>query len=182
MRVNGRDVLACVTRLADLHGNDVTIEPLLNQPIVSDLVVDIETLYEAFERVGMPLVRESESIPGAVRAEGVERLTRFEDCIECGLCVSACPVEASDPAYAGPAVLAAAWRVIDEPRGIDPEGAFTLVDGDQGAWRCHLAFECTETCPSGALPAEQIMHLRRGLLRHRLRAMFGRPATGVRSE
>ncbi len=182
MRVNGQDVLACVTRLADLHGGEVTVEPLLNQPIVSDLVVDIESLYEAFERVGLPLVRESESIPGAVPAEGVERLTRFEDCIECGLCVSACPVEASDAVYAGPAVLAAAWRVIDEPRGADPERAFALVDGDQGAWRCHLSFECTEACPSDALPAEQIMHLRRGLLRHRLRAMFGRPGPNVGGE
>lgn len=181
MRVNGQDVLACVTRLEDLHAGDVTVEPLLNQPIVSDLVVDIEALYEAFDRVGMPLVRESESIPGAVPAEGVPRLIRFEDCIECGLCVSACPVEASDPAYAGPAVLAAAWRVIDEPRDADAEGAFALVDGDQGAWRCHLAFECSAACPSGALPAEQIMHLRRGLLLHRLRAMFGHRSAGAGS-
>ncbi len=169
MRVNGRDVLACVTRLADLAHGEVTVEPMQNQPVVSDLVTDIEALYEAFDAVGMPLVRGSESVPGAVPAPGVERLTRFEDCIECGLCVSACPIEASDAAYAGPGVLAAAWRIIEEPRGADPDRAFALVDGDQGAWRCHLAFECSEACPSGALPAEGIMHLRRGLLRHRLR-------------
>ncbi len=178
MRVNGRDVLACVTRLADLGPGEVTVEPLLNQPIVSDLVVDIEALYEAFDGVGLPLVRRSEAMGGSRPADGVDHLTRFEDCIECGLCVSACPIEASDAAYVGPGVLAAAWRVIDEPRDADPARAFALVDGDQGAWRCHLAFECSEACPSGALPAEQIMHLRRGLLRHRLRAVFGRAAGG----
>jgi succinate dehydrogenase iron-sulfur subunit len=176
MRINGREGLACVTRLADLGDGDVTVEPLLNQPIVSDLVTDLEALYESFEQVGLPLIRESDLVPGAVPAEGVDRLTRFEDCIECGLCVSACPVEASDPAYAGPAVLGAAWRIIEEPRDADPERAFALVDGDQGAWRCHLAFECTEACPSDALPAEHIMHLRHDILRHRLRAAFGRLA------
>ncbi len=178
MRVNGREVLACVTRLADLGPDEVTVEPLLNQPVVSDLVVDLEALYEGFDRVGMPLVRRSEAMAGSVSAEGVDHLTRFEDCIECGLCVSACPIEATDSAYAGPGVLAAAWRIIDEPRGADAERAFALVDGDQGVWRCHLAFECSEACPSGALPADQIMHLRRGLLRHRLRAAFGRHAGG----
>ena len=173
MRVNGRDVLACVTRLADLGEGEVTVEPLLNQPIVSDLVVDIEALYEAFEQVGLPLVRASEAMSGAVPADGVDHLTRFEDCIECGLCVSACPVEATDPAYVGPAILAAAWRVVDEPRDANADRAFALVDGDQGAWRCHLAFECGEACPSSAIPAEQIMHLRRGLLRHRVQAILG---------
>ena len=172
MRVDGRDVLACVTRLDDLAEGEVVVEPLLNQPLVSDVVVDIEALYAAFDAVGMPLVRRSDALPGAAPAAGVDALTRFEDCIECGLCVSACPIEASDAAYAGPAVLAAAWRVIEEPRDADADRAFALVDGDQGAWRCHLAFECSEACPSGALPGEGIMHLRRGLLRHRLREAF----------
>ncbi|HEX5827958.1 MAG TPA: 2Fe-2S iron-sulfur cluster-binding protein [Candidatus Limnocylindrales bacterium] len=174
MRVNGRDVLGCVTRLADLHDGEITVEPLRNQPVVSDLVTDIEALYEILEPVGLPLKRTSELVPGSRPADGVPALTRFEDCLECGLCVSACPVEATDAAYEGPAVLGAAWRVIDEPRGGDAEAAFALVDGDQGAWRCHLTFECSEACPSDALPGEHIMALRRGLLRHRLRAILGR--------
>lgn len=176
MRVNGRDVLACVTRLDEVGGGtgEITVEPLLNQPLVSDLVVDIEALYEAFERVGMPLVRRSDVVPDGHPAPDVPELTRFEDCIECGLCLSACPVAASDDGYMGPAVLAAASRVIDEPRSVDVEREFTLVDGDHGAWRCHLAFECNEVCPSDGLPGDMIMHLRRGLLRHRLQAAFGR--------
>ncbi len=175
MRVNGRDVLGCVTRLDEVAAGvgEVTVEPLFNQPVVSDLVVHLEALYESFEAVGMPLVREADAVDGGHPAPGVERLTRFEDCIECGICLSACPVAATDPAYVGPGVLAAAWRVIEEPRDADPDRAFALVDGDQGAWRCHLAFECSEACPTDALPGEQIMHLRRGLLRHRLREVFG---------
>jgi succinate dehydrogenase / fumarate reductase iron-sulfur subunit len=179
MRVDGRDVLACVTRIADLPDGEITVEPLRNQAAISDLVVDIEGLYEGLDAVGMPLVRESRTVRGSRPAPGVKRVTRFEDCIECGLCVSACPIEASDAAYEGPAVLAAAWRVVEEPRDADPERAFALVDGDQGAWRCHLATECTEVCPSDALPAEGIMHLRRGLLRHRFRVAFAHLRVGA---
>ncbi len=168
MRVNGRDVLACVTRLEDLPPGEVSVEPLRNQPLVSDLVVDIESLYESLDGVRLPLVRTSEGAPGSTPAEGVGHLTRFEDCVECGLCVSACPIVASDPEYAGPAVLGAAWRLVDEPRDRDPEPAYALVDGEQGAWRCHLAFECNEVCPTDALPAEEIARLRGILLRHRV--------------
>jgi succinate dehydrogenase / fumarate reductase iron-sulfur subunit len=180
MRVDGDEVLACVTRLADVGDGqgEISVEPLRNQPLVSDLVVDLESLAELLEPVGMPPVRGSTVVPGGHPAPGVEQLTRFEDCIECGLCVSACPIAASDAAYAGPAVLAAAWRVLAEPRDADPWRAGSLVDGDQGAWRCHLAFECTAVCPSGALPAEGIMHLRRGLLGHRLRALLPGRADG----
>ena len=167
MRVNGTDVLACVTRLDDLRDGEVTVEPLLNQPVVSDLVVDIEALYESFEAVGMPQIRESELVPGGRPAPGVGRLGRFEDCIECGICLSACPIAASDPDYAGPGVVAAAWRVVDEPRGADPDAALALMDGEQGAWRCHVSFECSEACPSDAMPAERIMLLRRHMLFHR---------------
>lgn len=183
MRVNGREVLACVTRLEDLGAADreITVEPLLNQPLMSDLVVDIEALYEALEAVGMPLIRAAEPIEGGQPAAGVPVATRFEDCLECGLCLSACPVAATDPSYAGPGVLAAAWRILEEPRDADVDWALAHVDGEHGAWRCHLAFECNEACPSDDMPAEKIMHLRRGLLRHRLAAALGRGRTAAGS-
>ncbi|HEY3333841.1 MAG TPA: 2Fe-2S iron-sulfur cluster-binding protein [Candidatus Limnocylindrales bacterium] len=177
LRVDGRDVLACVTRLDDLREGEVSVEPLRNQPVVSDLVVDLEALYEALEPMAVPLVRSSTLVAGGRPAEGVPALGRFEDCIECGLCISACPIEATDAAYEGPAVLGAAWRVIDEPRGTDPASALAIVDGDQGAWRCHLAFECSEACPSEAEPGEHILHLRRGLLRRRVAAILRRRGT-----
>ena len=35
---------------------------------------------------------------------------RLADCIECGCCISACPIALTTPAYLGPAVLAAAQQ------------------------------------------------------------------------
>ena len=176
MRVNGREVLACVTRLDGL-GNPVVVEPLAGAPVAGDLVVDMEHVYQRLEPVGRPLVRASERAgkndakagPGPL----LEDLERFEDCIECGLCLSACPV-AGDPRFLGPAALAAAERVLEEPRGTDGRAVLGLVDDAHGAWRCHLAFECSAVCPAGVDPGGAIMRLRRRVLADRLPRLVGR--------
>ena len=181
MRVNGREVLACVTRLDGL-GDPVVIEPLAGAPVVGDLVVDMTDFYRRLEPADRPLVRASEAsdmedIETAVPASGPgpsqEDLERFEDCIECGLCLSACPI-AGDPRFLGPAALAAAERVLEEPRGADPRAVRGWVDDAHGAWRCHAAFECSAVCPAGVDPGRAIMRLRGRLLRDRLPRLVGR--------
>ena len=182
MRVNGREVLACVTRIEEL-GDPVVVEPLAGAPVAGDLVVDMEHVYRRLEPVGRDLVRASEcpgdkagkAGPGPVLAD----LERFEDCIECGLCLSACPV-AGDPRFLGPAALAAAERALTEPRGADPKAVLGLIDDAHGAWRCHTAFECSAVCPAGVDPGEAIMRLRGRLLRDRLPRLVGRYHREVR--
>jgi succinate dehydrogenase / fumarate reductase, iron-sulfur subunit len=183
MRVNGREVLACVTRLDGL-GDPVVVEPLAGTVVAGDLVVDMEHVYRRLEPIGRPLIRAGEPT-GAKDAKtgagpALEGLERFEDCIECGLCLSACPV-AGDPRFLGPAALAAADRVLAEPRGADPRAVLGLVDDAHGAWRCHAAFECSAVCPAGVDPGEAIMRLRGRLLRDRLPRLVGRYHREVRS-
>jgi succinate dehydrogenase / fumarate reductase iron-sulfur subunit len=170
MRVDGREGLACVTPVP-AH-DQVTIEPLANLPVVSDLVVDMNVFFDDLNETGRPLVRTSEMIPGAALADGIDELGRFEDCIECGVCLSACPVAGSDPRYVGPATLAAAWRVVEEPRGLPTGPVVRLMDDEQAAWRCHLAWECSEACPSGVDPAAAIMRLRRSAVAARARRLL----------
>jgi succinate dehydrogenase / fumarate reductase iron-sulfur subunit len=176
MRVNGREVLACVTRVEGLR-DPVVVEPLAGAVVAGDLVVDMEHVYRRLEPIGRPLVRASERDGTNDKKAGagpvLEELGRFEDCIECGLCLSACPV-AGDPRFLGPAALAAAERVLEEPRGADPRAVLDLVDDAHGAWRCHAAFECSAVCPAGVDPGEAIMRLRGRVLADRLPRMVGR--------
>ena len=161
VRVNGREGLACVTPLTT---DTVTVEPLANLPVLADVVVDMRPFAERFPPEH-PLLRRSEA---PVDADDDEDAERFEDCIECGLCLSACPIAATDDRYVGPAALAWAQRVLEEPRGEDVEAVLAWADDDHGAWQCHAAFECTEACPSEVFPAQRIMKLRRELTRRRL--------------
>ena len=174
MRINGREELGCVVKVLDVGTSTVTVEPMRNMPVISDLVVDMGPFYDRFNSAGMPLIRESEFMDEAEVAEGLEAYLRCENCIECNLCVSACPIAGTDPTYLGPAALAAAWRVVEEPRGLDPKPLLDWVDSANGCWRCHVAYECNEACPSGVFPGDKIMSLRRELTKRKFRRLFRR--------
>lgn len=174
MRVNGQEILACVTNVLDLGTPVVVVEPIENIPLVSDLVVDMQGFMTRYTAAGMPYIRRSEFLPEAQVAAGIEYYNRYENCLECGLCVSACPVAGSDPRYLGPAALAAAWRVAQEPRGEDVSAVLDWVDQTHGCWRCHVAYECSEVCPSDVDPAGSIMGLRNRLTKRKIGRLFGR--------
>lgn len=178
VRVNGAEVLGCVTTLAELPDGAVTVEPMANAPVLSDLVVDMTRLYDGLERTARPLIRAVEGTTPDVRPIAARPAVRLEDCVECGLCVSACPITGTDQAYLGPAVLGAAARVVAEPRGQDAGSVLEWVDDHDGCWRCHLSFACSQVCPTGADPAAGIMALRGALTREHLR--WSRP--GRRSD
>ena len=164
VRVNGREGLACVT---PVDTDTVTVEPVANIPVLADLVVDMRAFVDRYPPQH-PLLRDSEARPEAEVPEGIDAYERFEDCIECGLCLSACPIAATDDRYVGPAALAWAQRVLEEPRGADVDAILAWADDEHGAWQCHAAFQCTEACPSEVFPAQRIMKLRRELTKRRL--------------
>ena len=168
LRVNGREALACVTTVRDL-GREITVEPIANLPVLTDLVVDMRELFARFPEEHA-LVRESEFLPEADPPEGIESFERYEDCIECGLCLSACPVVVTAERYVGPAALAWAERLVEEPRGAEVANLLAWSDDPDGVWRCHAIFECTAACPSNVNPAARIMSLRGTLLGRQLRA------------
>src|SRR5690606_2026560 len=104
MRVNGVEKLTCITPIEAVTGDGgtITIEPLRHFPLVSDLVVDMAPLHRRLDEVGFVAVQPIE--PGLAPAllhfpdgmpqpdESPATMTRLVDCIECGLCVSACPI------------------------------------------------------------------------------------------
>lgn len=177
MRVNGKEKLTCITLISDVtqDGATIKIEPLRNFPVVSDLTVDMGILYTRSESVGaravLPVPEAEIENPPKRWAADDRQYIRLSDCIECGLCISACPVAATSSVYLGPAVLAGA-----QANGIkrNPE-LLQLVEGENGLWRCHSAFECTEVCPSLVDPARRIMDLRTQVVKERIKRLFSKP-------
>lgn len=134
---------------------------MLDLSAIAPVVVDMGALYAHMEETGLPALRSDEA---GAPAPGEEPLLRFENCIECGLCISACPVAATAAFYQGPAALAAACRLVEEPRGCSSADALRRVSAEHGVWRCHSAYECSQVCPNHVDPAGAIMKLRRTLL------------------
>jgi succinate dehydrogenase / fumarate reductase iron-sulfur subunit len=191
LRIDGVEKLPCITRLTEVWDghSPLRLDPLRNFPIVSDLVVDVSGFFQRMSASNMVITRESESflplsvddLTAVVQPEAVElpdnlsRFNRFENCIECGICMSACPTMAVDDKFLGPAGLAAIYRACQETS--DPQEVahlLALADGEHGVWRCHSAFECTEACPQAVDPAGKIMALRRELTANRFKKIWRR--------
>jgi succinate dehydrogenase / fumarate reductase, iron-sulfur subunit len=186
LRINGVEKLPCITRVTDVldEQHKIRLDPLRNFPIVSDLVVDVSGFFQRLSAARMKITRDAEPVlpltvdkpVSGVQTEAVEladnlsRFNRFENCIECGICQSACPTMAVDDKFFGPAGLAAIYRACQQTD--DPAEAahlLALANGEHGVWRCHSAFECLEACPQAVDPAGKIMALRRELLAQRFK-------------
>lgn len=173
MKVNGREQLGCVANIVDEGTSEVVVEPVGSAPLIADLVVDMAPFEQKFAAAGMELVRDSEFLDQAQTPAGVEQYTRYEDCLECNICLSACPVANTNPDFIGPAGLAAAYRAL-VTRERPAAEIFAWVDHDDGVWRCHSAMECSAVCPSDVNPGHKIMALRRELVAYKLRRFFNR--------
>jgi succinate dehydrogenase / fumarate reductase iron-sulfur subunit len=179
MRVNGREKLTCITRIDAVlvDGGTLTVEPLRNLPVVSDLVVDMAPFFARMEQAQFVSIRSAEPMVDYATNQLAEvqiPASRFENCLECAICYSACPIPGTDPEFAGPAALAAAGRMIAEPRGdVDIGALWKLVDAEEGLWRCHTAFECVEACPANVDPSGVMMALRRQILVQKIKGLFG---------
>ncbi|MBN2117722.1 MAG: succinate dehydrogenase/fumarate reductase iron-sulfur subunit [Anaerolineales bacterium] len=177
MRVNDVEKLTCITPIREVtrDGATLKVEPLRNFPVVSDLAVDMGTFYSRMETVGARAVlpvseAEIENPPTTWDADESQYI-RLADCIECGLCISACPAAATSTEYLGPAVLAGA-----QDQGLKRNlKLLELVDSEDGLWRCHSAFECTAVCPSFVDPARRIMDLRMQVIEERFKRLFRKP-------
>lgn len=186
VRVNGREVLPCIAPVKNYLNGDkpITVEPLRNFSIVGDLLVDVAGFYQKQEASGLVITRLTEnnldgkplSYDKGLDPASVEIVpfNRFENCIECGICLSACPTMAASTKFFGPAGLAAIQREL--AKTTDPQKRaqlLDLADDEQGVWRCHSAWECTEACPQNVRPAEAIMDLRKQILARRFQKWFG---------
>ena len=176
--VNDVEKLPCVTPVKDYgEGATIKIDPMRNFPVITDIAVDASPIYQRMTLVGMPIIRHAESLRSDgkyILPEGLPDFGRFENCLECGLCLSACPVMATDPQFLGPMGLAAAERLLNEPRGVDHDYIYNLIDDEHGLWRCHSSFECTEACPYEVDPGAAIMRLKGKVAARKIGRLFGK--------
>jgi succinate dehydrogenase iron-sulfur subunit len=190
LRINDVEKLPCITRFSEVGDGEIPlrIEPLRNFPIVSDLVVDVSGFFQRMSASDMSITRDAESTlplsvddlssivqPKAVKLpDNLTHFNRFENCIECGICMSACPTMAVDDKFFGPAGLAAIYCALQKTDDPDEKAhLMALANGEHGIWRCHSTFECTEACPQAVDPAGKIMALRREITVNRLKKVRG---------
>ncbi len=168
MNINGRNGLACITRLGELV-EPVKLRPLPGIPVIRDLIVDMDNFYRQYREVE-PWLQAREAQPEVERfqlPEERERLDGLYECILCGCCSAACPSYWWNPdRFLGPAALLQAARFIEDSRDEACDKRLDQLDDAYKLFRCHSIMNCVDVCPKGLNPTEAIERIRKRMLRN----------------
>jgi len=58
MIINGKPRLACFTKISELDSNVITVEPMNNFPVIRDLAVKFEKLFDSHQKMKPYLIRD----------------------------------------------------------------------------------------------------------------------------
>jgi succinate dehydrogenase / fumarate reductase iron-sulfur subunit len=176
MVINGRVRQACST-LIDTLSQPITLEPMSKFPVVRDLLVDRQRMFEALRQV-----RGWVDIDGAWDIhEGAPRVSPkeweehydFSRCMTCGCCMEACPQYLPQSKFIGPAMLGQAWRFNDHPTGrYYKEERLHALMGPGGVTDCGNAQNCVEVCPKEIKLTDAIAKLGRQTTVQALKDLF----------
>ena len=167
MTVNGVARWTCRTHIdkAVKNGNEISIAPLRNLPVIRDLVADMSEFFDKWARAkgNFQGSRTRNDDFEKIEPQSKERIQidAAIECIGCGVCYSACDVVSANPDYLGPAALNRAWTLVKDERDVKNIERLRAVAGDAGCHSCHTHMSCTERCPKQLSPTAGIAGLKR---------------------
>ncbi len=144
---------------------EILVEPLPHHEVLKDLVVDMEKFFCLYRAVE-PALKPAGEVPELefrMEAGAVRDLEKYTNCILCGSCVGACPVNSKTGEYLGPAVLAKLYRFHIDPREADDDSRLLIANSPEGWWGCEFHTNCMRVCPKKVQPNVGIGSARRRL-------------------
>jgi succinate dehydrogenase / fumarate reductase, iron-sulfur subunit len=165
--INGKNGLACVTKIADLPDH-VTLRPLPGLPVIRDLIVDMTQFFKQYHSI-KPYVINHDAPPERERLQSpVEReeLNGLYECILCACCSTACPSFWWNPdKFVGPAGLLQAYRFIADTRDQETAGRLDNLEDPYRLFRCHTIMNCVDVCPKNLNPTKAIGKIKELMVR-----------------
>ena len=166
MNVGGANALACTKAIDDMKA-PVRVYPLPHQPVVKDLVPDLNNFYaqyasiEPWLKTVTPTPEREWTQSHADRA----KLDGMYECILCACCSTSCPSYWwNSDRYLGPAALLQANRWVQDSRDEATGERLDNLEDPFRLYRCHTIMNCSKACPKGLNPAKQIAELKKALV------------------
>jgi succinate dehydrogenase / fumarate reductase iron-sulfur subunit len=153
MVINGRVRQSCSALIDEIapRGEVITLEPMSKFPLVRDLVVDRQRMFDDLKRVKAWIELDGTHELGAGPRESQEdQQVRYSlsRCMTCGCCLEACPQINDSSSFIGPAAINQVRYFNLHPSGKMHAGArLDAIMGDGGVADCGKAQNCVEVCP-----------------------------------
>jgi succinate dehydrogenase / fumarate reductase iron-sulfur subunit len=150
MLINRRARMAC-SALIDQLEQPITLEPLSKFPVIRDLAVDRQVLFENLKRVmaWVPIDGTYDLGPGPhLTPTEQEYAYPLSRCISCCCCMEVCPQFNDDTGFVGAAAISQVRLFNTHPTGkaLKRERLDALM-GDGGIHECGYAQNCVKICP-----------------------------------
>jgi succinate dehydrogenase / fumarate reductase, iron-sulfur subunit len=156
MNINGKNGLACITKLADVK-QPVELRPLPGLPVIRDLIVDMTQFFKQYHSVkpflqnNSPVALDKERLQSPAERE---ELNGLYECILCACCTTSCPSFWWNPdKFVGPAGLLQAYRFIADTRDQATSARLDDLEDPYRLFRCHTIMNCVDVCPKGLNPS-----------------------------
>jgi succinate dehydrogenase / fumarate reductase iron-sulfur subunit len=153
MVINGKVRQSCSALIDQIapDGETITLEPMSKFPLVRDLVVDRQRMFEDMKRVKawIHLDGTHELGPGPRESpEKQEERYPLSRCMTCGCCLEACPQYGPGLAFVGAFALNLVRLYNAHPSGgMHADERLDAVMGNGGVEDCGKAQNCVEVCP-----------------------------------
>jgi succinate dehydrogenase / fumarate reductase iron-sulfur subunit len=167
MNINGRNGLACITKLAELR-EPVVLKPLPGLPVIRDLIVDMTQFFAQYHSV-RPYLVNNDPAPERERPQSPEERAALDglyECILCACCSTSCPSFWWNPdKFVGPAGLLQAYRFIADSRDQATAERLDNLEDPYRLFRCHSIMNCVDACPKGLNPTRAIGKIKELMVR-----------------
>ena len=186
MIINGsvRQSCSCLIDIyAPNDGDVVTLEPMTKFPVVRDLCVDRQRMFEGLKKVKawVPIDGTYDLGKGPKDTPEHQQMRyKLSECMSCGCCVESCPqfnIEESpatwDNAFIGPAAISQARLFNEHPTGgVLKDERMDALTGWGGVSDCGNAQNCVKVCPKEIPLVESIAAIGRAATIHSLKRFF----------
>lgn len=177
MIINGKVRQSC-SALVDALDEPIVLEPMSKFPLIRDLFVDRQRLFEDLKRIKawVPIDGTYDLGPGpAVSQELQEERYPLSRCISCGCCLEACPQYTPTNQFVGAAVISQVRLFNDHPIGkaLKDERLEAMMDVG-GVADCSKAGNCVEVCPKDIPNLEAIAAVQREATVYSIKRFFSK--------
>lgn len=178
MVINGHVRQSCSSLVDRLSPDNepITLEPMSKFPVVRDLWVDRQRLFDDLRKVKawVPIDGTHDLGAGPPIAQDQQEIAYpLSRCMSCGCCLEACPQYTPEGNFVGAAVISQVRLFNEHPIGkVLKDERLEALKGPGGLSDCSKAGNCVEVCPKEIPLMESIAAVQRQATLYSIRKFF----------